>query len=198
MRALLKTGPIVRNILCLFLFAGMLPGCEMTMTALVGKDKNAPGPPAPPPAPPPQLNTAFVAETNGLLGATFGGSAILPPTLPAKPDAGFDDAPQPPASSGPHKALAALPLSSDPAALAPLGAAANRASSGPDGRFVLLVLTPPAPDATTLDNANNASRLAANAAVKALGQAGIPADHIDVSLATSQNVGTGEMRLYQR
>jgi hypothetical protein len=198
MREHCKAGYVVRNMACLGLLFLALPGCEMTMTSLVGKDKNAPGPVAPPPAPPPQLNTAFVAESTGLLGSTYGGPMILPPTLPAKPTAAFDDEPQPAASSGPHKALAAIPLTSDPAALAPLGAAANRAAPGPDSRFVLLVLAPPAPDATTLDNVTTASRLTANAAVKALGQAGIPADHIDVSLATTPNAGTGEMRLYQR
>ncbi len=195
-----KSSRFVRAALAFGVIAFALPGCDATMTALAGKDAAVAGPPGPPPAPPPQLNTAFVTENNGggLLNSTFGGSTILPPTLPAKPDPAFEDVPEPAASAGPHKPLAAVPLSSDPAALSALGPAANRVAPGADGRFVLLVLTPAAGDAASLDRLTATARLSAGAAMKALADAGIPADHVEVSLATGLNVGTGEMRLYQR
>jgi hypothetical protein len=82
--------------------------------------------------------------------------------------------------------------------LAPLSAAANRESAGSKMRFVLLVLSPPASDGPTLDRNNTAARLAANTAVKVMGDGGIEADRIEISMATSPTAGAGELRLYRR
>jgi hypothetical protein len=82
--------------------------------------------------------------------------------------------------------------------LAALSAAANREAAGGDARFVLLVLSPPAPDAATLDRNTNAARLAASTAVKVMGDGGIGPDRIEVSMATSTAEGAGELRLYRR
>jgi hypothetical protein len=173
-----------------------LPGCDSVLTPFVGQSKEAAAhavPPPPPPSPPP--TTAFVNDSTLLPG--FAGQTILPPTLPTAPDVdAADDTTA--ASAGPHQVIAAVPLSSDPAALAALSAAANREQGGADTRFVLLVLSPPAPDAPTLDRNNNAARLAAATAVKVMGDSGIGPDRIEVSMATSPTGGTGELRLYRR
>jgi hypothetical protein len=77
--------------------------------------------------------------------------------------------------------------------------AAVKREAAPDGtHFVLLVLSPPATDAATLDRNTTKARQAATSAVKVLGDAGVPADDVEVSLATSPNAGDGELRLYRR
>jgi hypothetical protein len=172
-----------------------LCGCETMLTPFVGQSKEAKAratPPAPPPGPPP--STAFVNDST--LAPGFVGQTILPPTLPIAPD--NDVADDAPAAPGPHHVIAAVPLSSDAGALAALSAAANREAAGSDARFVLLVLSPPAPDAATLDRNTNAARLAASTAVKVMGDGGIGPDRIEVSMATSTAEGAGELRLYRR
>jgi hypothetical protein len=174
-----------------------LPGCDSVLTPFVGQSKEAAShatPAAPPPSPPP--TTAFVNDS--VLSPRFAGQTILPPTLPTAPDTdAVDDFST--ASTGPHQVIAAVPLSTDPKALEALSAAANREQGGAaDMRFVLLVLAPPAADAATLDRNNNAARLAATTAVKVLGDGGIAADRIEVSMATSPTDGPGELRLYRR
>jgi hypothetical protein len=174
-----------------------LAGCDSPLEPLVGKSREAADrakPQAPPPSPPPMAS--FVSDNDLVPG--FAGRTILPPTLatPDIDDSGGDDTPV--AAPGPHHALVAVPLSTDSTGLAMLNAAVKR-EAAPDGtRFVLLVLSPPATDAATLDRNTNKARQAATSAVKVLGDAGVPADHIDVSLATSPNAGDGEMRLYRR
>jgi hypothetical protein len=63
---------------------------------------------------------------------------------------------------------------------------------------VLLVFSPPAADAPTLDRNSTAARLAASTAIRVMGDGGIAADRIEVSMATSPTGGTGELRLYRR
>jgi hypothetical protein len=173
-----------------------LSGCDSVLEPLVGKSKEAAArstPQAPPPAPPP--TTAFVSDNDLVPG--FAGRTILPPTLATTDtDDGSDDTPV--ASSGPHHALVAVPLSTDTTALAMLNAAVKREAAPDDTHFVLLVLSPPAADAATLDRNTTKARQAATSAVKVLGDAGVPADHIEVSMATSPNAGDGELRLYRR
>jgi len=174
----------------------LLTGCDSVLTPFVGQSKEAAARAVPPPSPPgPPPSTAFVNDS--ALSPGFAGQTILPPTLPTTPDAdATDDSGA--VSSGPHQVIAAVPLSSDAAALAPLSAAANREGSGADTHFVLLVLSPPAADAATLDRNNNAARSAASTAVKVMGDGGIRPDRIEVSMATSPTGGTGELRLYRR
>ena len=86
----------------------------------------------------------------------------------------------------------------DTKVLGALSAAANREAGVADARFVLLVLSPPASDAPTLDRTNNTARLAAVTAVKVLSDGGIASDHVEVSMATSSAAGAGELRLYRR
>jgi len=169
---------------CAGMLAMALSGCGAVMTGLVGADPNAKAP-AKPAEPPPPVTTSFAGQT------------ILPPTLPAAANETAVVAAEP-AAATPHRALASAPLAADAAALAKLGDAAKLAASGPDARFVLLVLTPPAADATTMDKTNSSARLAAQLAVKALGDAGISQDRVEVSMATSADAGSGEMRLYRR
>jgi len=151
-----------------------LAGCNTVMKGLVGPSKeqaaaqfaaDAPPPPAPPTA-------AFVTDSNLMPG--FAGNAVLPPTLPMDDvhEAGVDE-PLPPSSAGPHKAIVSVPLLSDDKGLAALGAAANRDAQGGEATFVLLVLSPAANDAATMDKANTAARDAANRAVTIMGTAGI-------------------------
>ena len=173
-----------------------LAGCDSALEPFVGKSKEAADrakPQAPPPSPPP--TAAFVSDNDLVPG--YAGRTILPPTLATKDtdDIGDDTTV---ASPGPHHALVAVPLTSDTTALAMLDAAVKR-EAAPDGtRFVLLVLSPPATDAATLDRNTTKARQAATSAVKVLGDAGVPADHVEVSLATSPNAGDGELRLYRR
>jgi hypothetical protein len=169
------------------------------MRGLVGPSKQqavaemAAAAPPPPPAP----TAEFVTDSNLVPG--FAGNTVLPPTLQTGGghEAGVDE-PLPPSSAGPHKALVAVPLSTNDKDLAGLGMAANRDAQGADAYFLLLVLSPAANDAAAMDTANAAARDAASHAVTALGAAGIPADHIQISMATNPNVGTGEIRLYRR
>jgi hypothetical protein len=174
-----------------------LPGCDSVLTPFVGQSKEAAAHATPPPAPPgPPPSTAFVNDN--LLAPGFAGQTILPPTLSTVTEAD-DDSDMSAVSTGPHKVIAAVPLSSDPAALAPLSAAANREpGSDADKRFVLLVLSPPASDAPTMDRNTNAARLAAATAVKVMGDGGIGPDRIEISMATSPAGGSGELRLYRR
>jgi hypothetical protein len=177
-----------------------LAGCEDALEATVGPPKGAkPTILVTPPAPPPvqvSMDTSFISDAD--LSPHHVNSAILAPTLAPDPNETTDPgAPAIPAP-GPQHPIASAPLSTDTAQLAALGAAANR-ETGPSGmRFVLLVLAPPAADAKSMDTGNVTSRQAANAALKALADAGIANDRVDVSLATSANVGTGEIRLYRR
>jgi hypothetical protein len=173
-----------------------LAGCDSVLEPFVGKSKEAADrarPQAPPPAPPP--TAAFVSDNDLVPG--YAGHTILPPTL-ATEDTDDEGADTAAATPGPHRALVAVPLTADTTALAMLNAAVKREAAPQGTRFVLLALSPPAADATTLDSNTTKARHAATAAIKVLGDAGVPADHIDVSLATSPNAGDGELRLYRR
>jgi hypothetical protein len=188
--------PVLRNAVLIAATGLALAGCDSILEPVVGKSRDAADrakPQQPPPSPPP--TAAFVSDNDLVPG--YAGRTILPPTLAVDDtDDTGDDTPV--AAPGPHHALVAVPLSADTTALAMLNAAVKR-EAAPDGtRFVLLVLSPPAVDAATLDRNTTKARQAATLAVKVLGDAGLPADHIDVSLATSPNAGDGEMRLYRR
>ncbi|MBU6475927.1 MAG: hypothetical protein KGQ70_08165 [Alphaproteobacteria bacterium] len=174
-----------------------LAGCDTVLPSFVGKSKavqDQEKAEAIPPATPP--STASFLHQDRLTDYASGN--ILPPTLP------MDDVDQgvgedtSSAARDFHKPIAVAPLSSDNKALEPLGAAATRAAAVPNAHFVLLVLSPPATDASTMDRNNEAARLAATAATKLLGDNGIAADKVEVSMATNPSVGTGELRLYQR
>jgi len=188
-----------RMALMLGALAGMT-GCDSTLMLLAGKKGDhsettaIPGITAGTPTGSPS-NTAFLSDSDLMPG--FSGESVLPPTLSFDGDQG--GLPTPDANpTGPHRPIAITPLTSDPKALEGLAKAANREPGSTAAKFVLLVLTPPATDAATLDRGNTASRTAASAAVKVLGDAGIPADHIEISLATNPDVGNGELRLYKR
>jgi hypothetical protein len=174
----------------------ILSGCDSPLEPFVGKSKEAAArslPQAPPPAPPP---TAAFANDNELVPG-YAGRTILPPTLATDDiDDTSDDTKT--GSNEPHHAIVAVPFSMDSTALAMLGAGVKREAAPPDTHFVLLVLSPPASDAAALDRTSTAARTAAAAAVKILGDAGVPADHVEVSMATSPNAGNGELRLYRR
>jgi hypothetical protein len=175
-----------------------LCGCDTMMKGLVGpskKEVDAAKAQTPPPTPNPPL-AVFV--TDSMLRPGYAGNTILPPTLSTTSEDTGAEEPLPPSSAGPHPVLATVPLSSDSKTLAPLGAAANRAANGADAYFVLLVLSPPAADASAMDKGNASARDAAGHAVKALGDAGIAANHVEISMATNPNVGNGEIRLYRR
>jgi hypothetical protein len=128
----------------------------------------------------------------------YSGQGAAAPTLAFDTPDDSDSDSEPAVAQGPSHPIASAPLTPDVAALAALPAAVRRQNAGPDARFVLLVLAPPAIDAATLDRTNAAARAAAAAAVEALGEAGVPADHVEVSLATNPEVGNGEVRLYVR
>lgn len=173
-----------------------LTGCDSVLTPFVGQSKDAAAksaPQAPPPGPPP--SAAFVSDST--LSPGYVGHTILPPTLPTvDTDDDADDTPAAP--SGPRHAIVAVPLSADPGELITLSAAVKREAAPANVHFVLLVLSSPAADAAALDKTNSAARQAAAAAIKMLGDAGISADRIEVSMATSPNAGKGELRLYRR
>ena len=175
-----------------------VPGCDSVLTPFVGQSKEAVArdraAAIPPPGPPP--SAAFVNDSR--LSPGYAGSSILPPTLAVADDADDMSDDIPAAAAGPHKAIAAIPLTTDAKALGALSAAANREAGIADARFVLLVLSPPAADASALDSTNTTARLAANTAVKVLGDSGIAPDRVEVSMATSASVGPGELRLYRR
>jgi hypothetical protein len=169
----------------------VLAGCDTALETFVGQNpKNGPQTPmgATPSVP---SSAAFITGTE--TNAVYGGTGVLPPTLSFTDQGGGND--EPAAGKGPNRPVAAVPLSVDGAKLAPLVAAA-RTSNGPDARFVLLVLAPPAGDAAALDTTNAAARSAAGAAVQALAGAGVASDRVEVAMATNPNVGAGEMRLY--
>jgi hypothetical protein len=188
--------PILRNAALVAAVGILLGGCSSALEPFVGQSKDAAarsGPQAPPPAPPP--TAAFVSDNDLVPG--YVGHTILPPTLATDDiDNGSDDTPA--ASAGPHPAIVAVPLSSDNTALAMLAAGVKREAAPAGTHFVLLVLSPPANDAAALDRTNAAARKAAIAAIKILGDAGIPSDYVEVSMATSPNAGSGELRLYRR
>jgi hypothetical protein len=188
--------PVMRSAALVAVTGILLGGCNSALEPFVGKSKEAAAnskPQDPPPAPPP--TAAFVSDNDLVPG--YVGHTILPPTLAtADIDDSSDDTPA--ASAGPRRAIVAVPLSSDNTALAMLSAGAKREAAPPGTHFVLLVLSPPANDAAALDRTTAAARQAAIAAVKILGDAGIPADHVEVSMATSPNAGDGELRLYRR
>jgi hypothetical protein len=188
--------PVLRNAVLFAAVGIVLCGCDSALEPFVGKSKEAAarsGPQAPPPAPPP--TAAFVSDNDLVPG--YAGRAILPPTL-ATPDIddSSDDTPETP--TVPHHAIVAVPLSADSTALAMLSAGVKRDAAPAGTHFVLLVLSPPAADAAALDRTTTAARKAAVTAVKILGDSGIPADQIEVSMATSPNAGDGELRLYRR
>jgi len=188
--------PVLRNAVLFAAVGIVLCGCDSVLEPFVGKSKEAAarsGPQAPPPAPAP--TAAFVSDNDLVPG--YAGRAILPPTLEA-PDIGDSSDDTPDAPTAPHHAIVAVPLSADSTALAMLSAGAKREAAPAGTHFVLLVLSPPAADAAALDKTNTAARNAASAAVKILGDSGIPADQIEVSMATSPNAGDGELRLYRR
>ena len=188
--------PVMRSVALFAAIGILLCGCDSALEPFVGQSKEAAarsGPQAPPPAPPP--TAAFVSDNDLVPG--YVGHTILPPTLPtADIDDSNDDTPT--ASTGPRPAIVAVPLSSDNTALAMLSAGVKREAAPVGTHFVLLVLSPPANDAAALDRTTAAARQAAIAAVKILGDAGVPADHVEVSMATSPNAGDGELRLYRR
>jgi hypothetical protein len=173
----------------------LCPGCNQVLVGLTGKPPGSgaqTGAAAPPQAP---VTTAFLSDST--LTPGFGGQAVLPPTLPMDGPEG-DAGPEPTTSAGPHKPIAVAPLSSDASALSSLAAAVNRAPATRDSRFVLLVLTPPAADADALQRKSGEARLAAAAAVRVMGDAGVVPDRVEVSMATNPDAGDGEMRLYMR
>jgi hypothetical protein len=174
----------------------ILGGCDTGMKLLVGKPTGSEPASTPSAAPVPLPSTAFVTDSD--LSPGHSDQTIVPPTLPPDPAAAVDDEAEPVAAAGPHRPIAALPLSTDPKALAALGEAANREANLQDARFVLLVLTPPAADAAAFDRDSTLARQAANAALKALADAGIPPGHVDASLATGAGVDGGALRLYRR
>jgi hypothetical protein len=189
--------PFLRNAAMLGAALMVLSACDSALTPFVGQSKEAAArskPQAAPPGPPP--SAAFI--TDKTLSPGYAGHSILPPTLPADDtdDDTADDSPATP--SGPRHALAAVPLSTDQSALVALGAAVKREAAPDSAHFVLLVLSPPAADAAALDKTNTNARLAAAAAVKMLGDAGVATDRVEVSMATSPNADKGELRLYRR
>ena len=188
--------PALRSAVLIAATGLALSGCDSALEPLVGKSREAADrskPQAPPPSPPP--TAAFVSDNDLVPG--YAGRTILPPTLAVDDtEEGSDDTAA--AAPGPRHALVAVPISADTTALAMLNAAVKRDAAPEGTRFVLLVLSPPAADVTTLDRNTTKARQAATSAVKVLGDAGVPADHIDVSLATSPNAGEGEIRLYRR
>jgi hypothetical protein len=188
--------PVMRNVALVAAVGILLGGCSSALEPFVGKSREAADhskPQAPPPAPP--ATAAFVSDSDLVPG--YVGHTILPPTL-ATDDTDDTDDDTPVASAGPHRAIVAVPLSSDNTALAMLSAGVKREAAPAGTHFVLLVLSPPANDAAALDRTNAAARQAAIAAVKILGDAGVPSDHVEVSMATSPNAGDGELRLYRR
>jgi len=173
---------------------GGLTGCGSTLAVLVGEKGGNSVPPATATMPTVLPDTSFLSDSDLKPGYTS--DFAVPPTLSTDNDAG---PPQPDATPNLlHRPIAITPISSDPAALVGLGQAANRKRESAAGRFVLLVLTPPATDAATMDRGIAASRAAAAAAIRALGDAGISSDRIEISLATNPDVGNGELRLYPR
>ena len=187
-------------VLILAAFAGAT-GCETSLQLLVGKKGDVSESPAIPGTTAGTLtgspsNTAFLSDSDLMPG--FSGESVLPPTLAFEGDQGGPQAADA-NPGGPHRPIAITPLTSDAKVLSGLAKAAKREPGSAASKFVLLVLTPPATDAETLDRDNTASRTTASAAIKVLGDAGIPADHIDISLATNPDVaGQGEVRLYRR
>jgi hypothetical protein len=169
-----------------------LPACGTVEEGLVGKPfGTATAKPVAPPLPP---SANFSAVDLDSTGPVHGGlhAAILPPTLTPPVE---DGPPEAVATSNVHHVLAAVALGADSA---PLAAAADGPDIAPDARFVLLVLTPSAPDAATLDKNNEASKTAADNAIRALAGAGIAEDRVEIAAATSTAVGPGEVRLYVR
>lgn len=188
--------PTLRNAAILGASLMVLSACDSALTPFVGQSKEAAAKAGPQPAPPgPPPTAAFMSDRT--LSPGYAGRSILPPTLPAEDtDDTADDTPA--TSSGPRHALAAVPLSTDQSALVALGAAVKREAAPDNTHFVLLVLSPPAADAAALDKTNNTARQAAAAAVKMLSDAGVAADRVEVSMATSPNADKGELRLYRR
>ena len=192
------------------LLAVTLAGCETAMEGLVGPTKEefekqkaeAKAKMLSNSTPPMTTNLPLGTFVNdSKLSPGYAGNAILPPTLSTATDAAGEDEPLPPSSAGPHPVLATVSLSSDNKELAPLGVAAGRVLAAPDGTnayFVLLVLAPSANDAAAMDKNNAAARDAASHAVKVLNDAGIPSDHVEISMATNPNIANGEIRLYHR
>ncbi len=183
------------------LFAGVLMSAWaiLTLTACSTVEEGLVGKPfgtvtVKPVAPPLPPSANFSAVDLDSTGPVHGGlhAAILPPTLTPPVD---DGPPEAVATSAVHHVLAAVPLGADSA---PLAAAVDAPGIAPDARFVLLVLTPSAPDAATLNKNNEASKTAAENAIRALAGAGIAQDRVEISAATSTAVGPGEVRLYMR
>jgi len=189
---------MVRSIVSLFAACALamaLGGCSDALTALVGeKDGGQKYAKSKVPQP-----FSLSYASSGLEGTPPGltGQTLLPPTVPAAQTTYATDESDTVGTAGPHPAIAVAELADDPAKLAPLGAAAAR--EGKSGaRFILLVLTPPAADAAAINRLNTQSRTAAAAAVRAIADAGVAADRVEVSAATNPGVGAGELRLYVR
>ncbi len=172
--------------------AAMVSGCSTVEEGLVGKPfGTATAKPVVPPLPP---SANFSAVDLDSTSPNRGGlhPAILPPTITPP----VDDAPPEAVETSPaHHVLAAIPLTAD---AAPLGVAASSSTVPPDARFVLLVLTPSAADAASLNRTNEQSKTAVDNAVRALAAVGIGQDRVEISAATSTAVGAGEVRLYVR
>jgi hypothetical protein len=200
-------GPIIRGIasfVALSAVAALLTGCDTMVTALAGEPHGPQGA-APKKKPSPfATNYGFTQSGNSngldLQGSGLTGQTILPSTGPMTQNVEPEPlGPEPTTGdTGPRSPVAVAPLVTDPARLTGLGTAAARAGMRQDARFVLLVLTPPAADAAAIGQASAQSRAAADAALKAITDAGIAADRIEVAAATAPASGDGEMRLYVR
>ncbi len=190
------TRKSIPRVACMALLAsGLMAGlcsCDSMLEHLVGANpKNETKPAGTPPLPP--SSASFMGTP---FSTAYQGTDMLPPTLPVSTPADVDTGLTEDRVA--HHPLAAAPLSTDHAKLAPLTDAVRSKAPGPDARFILLVLAPPANDAATLDRIYNSARASAAAALEALRDVGVGADRVEISLATNPDVGAGEMRLYQR
>lgn len=183
-------GPVWRGGTTLLLALG-LQGCTTMLEPLVGRDTRDGGTPHPTMGMTPELPAAAIAAD---AESPFAGPSFVGPTL------AMDTAPadQPVPDRNPHRVIASAPLSAESAVVAPLGEAVRKLGGSPDARYVLLVLTPPATDIAAFDSTATRARGAAAAAMEAIAGAGVPRDHVEVSMATNAEVGDGELRLYRR
>lgn len=164
-------------------FAGEPPGTQTSAVAA--------GSPQPP-------SMAYAAQDVGPLASSLGSVAITPPTVAADPNGDPFRAPTSVGAEASRQPIAVTPLSSDPAVLAPLQAAAGPLAKAPSARFLLLVLTPPLEDTAAIEKTRASAQNAADAVVRILGAAGIGPDRIAISAATSPGLPQGELRLYPR
>lgn len=179
-------------------FAIPLTGCDSVLSAFVGEPH---GPQGIAKSSVPPFNMGYGFTPGGGVdsqSAKLAGQTILPPTVPLTQDTYATEETAPVGEAGPRPPIAVARLAADPMELSRLGAAAAHAGGRQDAHFVLLVLTPLPADAAAIGRMNTQSRAAADAAVKAITDAGIAADRVEVSAATSADTGEGEMRLYVR